>query len=219
MLPHAADAGGSGTSGVAIVLAVAGALIFALVLAEMVAAVLRAVGRRRWLPAFLARRTRMPVRALLAVVGVWVGVDLVSDGIARWFEQAAALATVAAAAWLLAVVLPACTDAVLSRHRMDAPGRRHARGSRALVGTLRRVVVGFVVLAAVTAALLVLDGTWVAGLVSAGALVLVLVVLGAAVVPSLRDVAAGAQLALTDAVRLDDVIAVDGDHVVLSLIH
>ena len=195
----------------AFVLAVAGALILALVLAEIVAAALRAVGRRRWLPAFLARRTRMPVRTLLAVVGVWVGVDLVGDRLPGWFEQAAAPATIAAAAWLLAVVLPACTDAALSRHRMDAPGRRHARGSRALAGVIRRVVVGLVLLAAVTAALLVLDGTRVAGLVSAGALVLVLVVLGAAVVPSLRDVAAGAQLALTDAVRLDDVIAVDGE--------
>src|SRR5450756_758516 len=211
MLPHAADAGGSGTSGVAFVLAVAGALILALVLAEIVAAALRAVGRRRWLPAFLARRTRMPVRTLLAVVGVWVGVDLVGDRLPGWFEQAAALATIAAAAWLLAVVLPACTDAALSRHRMDAPGRRHARGSRALAGVIRRVVVGLVLLAAVTAALLVLDGTRVAGLVSAGALVLALVVLGAVVVPWLRDVAAGAQLALTDAVRLDDVIAVDGE--------
>src|SRR5665647_2835769 len=70
MLPHAADAGGSGTSGVAFVLAVAGALILALVLAEIVAAALRAVGRRHWLPAFLARRTRMPVRTLLAAVGL-----------------------------------------------------------------------------------------------------------------------------------------------------
>src|SRR5665647_2968359 len=192
MLPHAADAGGSGTSGVAFVLAVAGALILALVLAEIVAAALRAVGRRLWLPAFLARRTRMPVRTLLAVVGVWVGVGLVGDRLPGWFEQAAALATIAAAAWLVAVVLPACTDAALSRHRMDAPGRRHARGSRALAGVIRRVVVGLVPLAAVTAALLVLDGTRVAGLVSAGALVL-------------------AQLALTDAVRLDDVIAVDGE--------
>src|SRR5665647_323226 len=88
MLPHAADAGGSGTSGVAFVLAVAGALILALVLAEIVAAALRAVGRRHWLPAFLARRTRMPVRTLLAVVGVWVGVGLVGDRLPGWFEQA-----------------------------------------------------------------------------------------------------------------------------------
>lgn len=195
----------------AIVLAVAGALILALVLAEIVAAVLRAVGRRRWLPAFLARRTRMPVRALLAVVGVRVGVDLVGDRLPGWFEQAAALGAIAAAAWLLAVVLSASTDAALSRHRMDAPGRRHARGSRALAGVIRRVVVGLVLLAAVTAALLLLDATRVAGLVSAGALVLALVVLGAAVVPWLHDVAAGAQLAFTDAVRLDDVIAVDGE--------
>src|SRR5665648_592531 len=98
MLPHAADAGGSGTSGVAFVLAAA----------------LRAVGRRRWLPAFLACRTRMPVRALLAVVGVRVGVDLVGDRLPRWFEQAAALGAIAAAAWLVAVVLPACTDAALT---------------------------------------------------------------------------------------------------------
>src|SRR5665648_550755 len=177
MLPHAADAGGSGTSGVAFVLAAA----------------LRAVGRRRWLPAFLACRTRMPVRALLAVVGVRVGVDLVGDRLPRWFEQAAAPGATAPAAWVVAVVLPAGTDAALSRHRMDAPGRRHARGSRALAGVIRRVVVGLVPLAAVTAAL---------------------VVLGAAVPPGLDDVVARAEAALPGVVRLADGIDVAVDDVV-----
>src|SRR5674476_1037385 len=135
MLPHATDAGGSGTSGVAFVLAVAGALILALVLAEIVAAALRAVGRRHWLPAFLARRTRMPVRTLLAVVGVWVGVGLVGDRLPGWFEQAAALATIAAAS----VLLQAWDDrrvVVPSRRLTGAAFENWTRRTADLVGTV-----------------------------------------------------------------------------------
>jgi len=209
VLPAAAS-GGTTPAPAAVVLAVAGALIVAILLTEAVAALLRAVGRRRWLWAHLARRTRGPLRVLLAVLAVWVAVGVVADGTPHGVDVAAALVGIAAGAWLLAVVVPACVDAALGRHRTDAPGHRQARGSRAQAAALRRAAVAVVVAAGGAGLLGVLPATRPAALVLAALVALALVAAVAAVVPWLRDVAAGVQLAATDAVRLDDVVSVDG---------
>lgn len=211
MLPHAAGADPSGPTVVAVVLAVAAALVIGLVLGEVVAALLRRAGRRRWLPAHLSGRLRVGVAALVGVLTFWWALALVSEELPAWFPMAVKVGAIVALAWLLAVALPAATDAGLDRHRIDAPGRRHARGSAAVARAARRVVRGVVVLAGLAAVLLVNDATWLAGLVALGVLVITVAVLGAAALPWLRDVAAGLELASTDAVRLDDVLAVDGE--------
>jgi small-conductance mechanosensitive channel len=211
MLPHAAGADSSGPTVVAIVLAVAAALVVALVLGEVVGALLRRAGRRRWLPAHLSGALRIPVAALLGVVSFWWALALVSEELPAWFPPAERVAAVAALTWVLAVALPAATDAALDRHRIDVPGRRHARGSAAVARAARGVVRGVVVLAGLATGLLAVDATRVAGLVALGVLVITVAVLCAAALPWLRDVAAGLELALTDAVRLDDVLAVDGE--------
>ena len=198
-------------SRVAAVLAVAAALILAVVLAEVVVAVLRRVGRRRWLPAHLSRRILVPLAVVLAALFLQGAIGLVVDRPARGFVVTTTVLAVAAATWLLVVAVGAATDAALQRHRMDTPGRRHARGSAALARLARRVGQGFVAVLGVAVALQVIDATRPAGLVVLGAWLLGLVVLAVAVVPWLRDVVASLQLALSEGVRVVDVMAVDGE--------
>lgn len=207
MRPLVTAAATNGSSPVAVVLAVAAALILAVLLAEAVAAGLRRAGRRRWLWAHLSRSTRNPVRLLLAVLGVWVGVDSAAADPATAFDRSCALAVVVALTWLFAVVAPACVDAALRRHQVDAPGHRYARGSRALAGAARGVALGVVLLAGVAGLLLVLPATHVAGLVVLSLVVLALAAVVGASLPWLRDVAAGLELAAADALRLDDVVS------------
>lgn len=207
----AAAAAADSASPVAVVLAVAAALILAVLLAEAVAAVLRAAGRRRWLWAHLSQRARNPVRLLLAVVGVWVGVGVAlgstEQGTPAGFDRACAVGTVLGLTWLLGVAAPACVDAVLGRYRPDAPGHRHARGSQALAGTARGVVRAAVLLGGAAGVLLVLPATRLAGLVLLGVFLLILAALVGAALPWLRDVAAGLELAAADALRVDDVVS------------
>lgn len=212
MRPLAAVAvqAGTPTSPVAVVLAVAAALILAVLLAEAVAAGLRRAGRRRWLWAHLARRSRGPVRLALAAAGVWVGVSVVADDVDIAFDRVCALLLVAAITWLLAVVAPACVDAVLGRHRTDAPGHRYARGSAALARTARGLALAVVLLGGAGGVLLVHPVTRVAGVAVLALEALVVAALVGAVLPWLRDVAAGLELAAADALRLDDVVALDG---------
>lgn len=203
-------------SGVAVVLGLAGALIAALVLAEVLAAVTRAVGRRTHLADSLARRARLPLRALLVAVLVWVALRIVTPGGAErpgWMppiEHVLLIAVILTGAWLLGSLLFVVEDAMLERYRTDTPDNRHARRVRTQVMVLRRLTVAVLVVAALAGALLTFEGARVAGaglLASAG---LLSVVAGLAAQTSLANVFAGLQLAFTDAIRVDDVVVVEG---------
>lgn len=191
---------GSSPSIVAVALAVAAALILALILTEVLGAIFG-----------LVPRGRMPARVLVAVVLNWLAVALVTDETSSWFDRMSVLATVAAATWLLAVILLSYVDNTLERGRGDAPGKGLARGSAALTHTVRCVVQVVVVLTGVAVALLLPSGTRVAGMACLVVVVLAIAVLAVAMVPFLRDVTAGLQLAMTDAIRLDDILSVDGE--------
>ncbi len=210
MMPSAVPPHEAGLSPVAVVLAVAAALILALLLAEVLSVLARGGGRRRPLPGHVVRAVRLPLRAFLVVACVGGAVALVTDRPARAFSTTVALLTIGTAAWLLAVLLPAAVDALLRRDRPDAPGHRYARGSAALARGLRRGVLGLVLLLGLAGVLLVLGRTRPAGLLLVVTALVVLAAAAIALTPWLRDAAAGVQLAVTDAVRLDDVLSIDG---------
>ena len=202
-------------SGVALVLAIAAAVILALVLAELVTALTRRVARR-WLVAHLVRRTRVPMRLLLVVGLTWAAVRLVArneSADAAWrgpFDQTMAAGVVVLAVWVVAVVIIAVADAALDRHRPDEPGARYARGGPAQSAVVRRSVGLIASTVGVAGVLLVIEATRPAGWVFVVLAVTMLAMIGVAAMPWLRGVLAGLQLAATDAVRVDDVVVVDG---------
>lgn len=202
-------------SGVALVLAVAAAVILALILAELVTTLTRRAARR-WLVAHLVRRTRLPLRLLLVVVLVWTAVRLVARNEpagASWrgpFDQTMAVGVVLLTVWVLAVTVIAVADSALHRHRPDEPGARYARGGQAQSAMLRRFVGLLATTVALAGALLVVDTTRLAGLVLTGLALVMLLLVAVASLPWLRGVVAGLQLAATDAIRVDDVVVVDG---------
>ncbi|MBX9246180.1 mechanosensitive ion channel [Actinotalea ferrariae] len=199
-----------------VVLAIAGALILALVVAEVLAAVVRAVGRRTWLAENLSRRARRPLRAVLVVAFVWLALRFVTDpppdGPA-WrptVEHVLLIALIVGAAWLIGALAFVVEDAATARYRLDVPDNRHARRVRTQIMILRRLTVAVLVVCAVAGVLLTFEGARAAGaglLASAG---LLSVVAGLAAQTSLANVFAGLQLAFTDAIRVDDVVVVEG---------
>ena len=203
-------------SGIALVLGVAGASIAAIVLAEIVAAIVRVWGRRTVLAENLSRRARRPLRIVLVVVLVWLALRIVTPGGADrpgWMpagEHVLLILTILSGAWLLGALLFVIEDAMLTRYRLDSADNRHARRVRTQVMVLRRVTVVVLVLCALAGALLTFPAARVAGaglLASAG---LISVVAGLAAQTSLANIFAGLQLAFTDAIRVDDVVVVDG---------
>lgn len=195
------------------VLAVAAGVVAAYVLAMLVGVLVRRLARRSAVAADLTRRSRRPTRAVLLVIGVWVALRLSTDP-APWratVEHVLLILLIVAVAWLIGSLAFVLEDAALARYRIDVEDNRRARRVRTQVQLLRRITVAVLVVCAIAAILLTFPSARTFGaslLASAG---LLSIVAGLAAQSSLANVFAGMQLAFTDAIRVDDVVVVDGE--------
>lgn len=194
--------------------AVAAGVLLAFVLGTVISAVVRRAGRRSELARDLSRRLRRPDRAVLTVVAVWIAVRLTTDASTPWrpaVEHLLLIALIVVGAWWVGAIAFVLEDSALQRYRMDTADNRHARRVRTQITVLRRLTVAVIVVCAVAGILLTFPAARAAGaslLASAG---LISIVAGLAAQTSLANVFAGMQIAFTDAIRVDDVVVLEGE--------
>jgi len=114
-------------------------------------------------------------------------------------------------AWLVATVPTAVEKVALERLRADVPDNRQIRRMRTQVVLLRRVAVTVVCVITLGILLMTFPNVRAIGasvLVSAGVIGAIVAIAAQSV---LGNVLAGIQLVLSDAVRLDDVVVVEGE--------
>lgn len=190
----------------------AGAALGALVLGVVVHAVVLRLGRRSVVARTLAARLKGPFRWTLVTLAVQQ-VLVRSSGSDGWLSAARTvllLAVIGCIGWLLAKVVLVVEDLLLDRYRVDVADNRHARRLRTQIIFLRRIALLTIALLTVGAMLWTFPEARVVGtgiFASAG---LLSVVAGLAAQSSLSNVFAGLQLAFTDALRVDDVVVVEG---------
>ncbi|AEG43156.1 mechanosensitive ion channel family protein [Isoptericola variabilis] len=209
------DATVESTASLAVTLAwAAGAVVAAYVLATVVSVVVRMLGRRNPLLRDLSVHVRRPMRAVLVVVALWLAVRFSAHTGEPWYpvvSHALVIMTIVALAWLVGAMVFVVEDRVLDRYSTDRVDDRHARRVRTQVTLLRRITVAVLVVCAIAAVLLTFPGARTAGaslLASAG---LVSIVAGLAAQSTLANTFAGMQIAFTDAIRVDDVVVLDGE--------
>ncbi|NAZ85026.1 mechanosensitive ion channel family protein [Kineococcus indalonis] len=202
------------SSSVWLTLAVAAASAAVAVLAgELLALVVRRLGRHHDVLARVAQRGRRPLAGLLGTVAVQVSLN-VYTGPAAWRAPTffvLKMAVVAFVAWLAVVAANVVQDVVLRRYRIDVQDNLRARQRRTQVTLVKRLVVALIVVVAAAAVLLTIPGARGVGtsvLASAG---LLSVVAGLAAQTSLANVFAGLQIAFTDGLRVDDAVVVEGE--------
>ncbi|WP_370450026.1 mechanosensitive ion channel family protein [Cellulomonas sp. PhB150] len=195
-----------------VVLAVVVAGVVAVAVSALVGALVGRLARRSSIAADLTRRSRTPLRAVLVIVAVWIALRISTD-LAHWrrvMEHLLLVALIVAVTWLVGSLAFVLEDAALARYRTDVADNRHARRVRTQVQVLRRVTVAVLVVCAAAGIALTFPSARAFGaslLASAG---LLSIVAGLAAQSSLANVFAGMQLAFTDAIRVDDVVVVDG---------
>ena len=194
-------------------------LLVALVVTVLVVVVTHLVAvlaSRRWpVAGELSRYAAAPFRlvSLVLVVDVVCRTsrpEQVPDGLWQGLELALRLASIGAVAWFVGALLLFVEDLGLRRYRTDVSDNRNARRLRTQVLIVRRLTIALVVLVALGAALTTFPGVRTVGaslLASAG---LISVVAAVAAQSTLANVFAGIQLAFSDAIRIDDVVVVDG---------
>lgn len=127
------------------------------------------------------------------------------------FRNGVSMVLVGSIGYVLYRLVGAACDLILERHRIDVPDNRQARAVQTQVTVLRKVAVSTIALFSFAAMLMVFDQVRQVGatiLASAG---LAGVVLGFAAQRSLGLLLAGFQIALTQPIRIDDAVIVEGE--------
>ncbi|MFB6247181.1 MAG: mechanosensitive ion channel family protein [Salinibacter sp.] len=163
----------------------------------------------------LLRRLPGPLRLLVPTGLVYAvlpgGRDALPPEAAVAVDGVLFVGLIGAATWLVVAVLLAAEEAVSAHYTTDAPNNLRARRIVTQVRILRRIASVIIVVLAVGLVLLQYEpfrelGTGI--LASAG---IVGIVAGVAAQNTLSDLIAGIQIALTQPIRVDDVVIVEGE--------
>jgi len=161
----------------------------------------------------LVRRSRRPVRWLVpaAVVQALLPTAALPPGVLDPLRHLIAILLIACVAWLIAGLLHVVQDVATHRYRLDAKDNLQARRIHTQLRLLRRTALFLVGFLAVATILMTFPRVRQLGttlLASAGVIGLVI---GMAARPLLANLIAGVQIALTQPIRLDDVVVLEGE--------
>lgn len=194
-------------------LAVLVAAVCSAIVVEIVHRIIARLGARSPLLAELARTAHRPFLAVVVVYAVQQVIrSTAGDFPARsGLLHGLVIAVIAAAAWLFGALLLVLEDVSLARWRTDVPDNMKARRLHTQVVMLRRVTVAAIVVLTLGIVLMTFPAVRTLGasvLASAG---VISVVAALAAQSMLGNLFAGLQLAFSDAVRIDDVVVVEGE--------
>lgn len=159
---------------------------------------------------------RLLERPLQAVV-VWLAIVL-SFGLRRFgpgvqgpVHQGVLWGSMLMMAWLLVAVTAVMEEVVVSRYDTSIKNNLAARKMHTRVGVLRRVLVAMILVVTASALLMTIPAVRTLGasiLASAG---LIGLIAGLAAQPVLTNLIAGLQIAMTQPIRIDDVVIVNNE--------
>ncbi|GAB3243646.1 mechanosensitive ion channel family protein [Kineosporia babensis] len=158
----------------------------------------------------LHRLCRRPAIVTVAMIALQVSLQALPS-VSAGFTRAAGIAVILSACWLIVRLLQAGEEIVFWRLRMDVADNRRIRRARTQITLVRRVLGVVVIVLGVAAVLMSFPQMRTFGaslLASAG---VAGIIAGLAAQTTLGNMFAGLQLAFTDAVRIDDVVVVEGE--------
>lgn len=194
-------------------LSAAVAVTLAVIAVRIATAVLRRIAQRQpfWLPFIgAAGGPGLALAAFLALQGALLAAPNTLYGLEA-LRHMATLAVIAAATWLGVRLTGAIAEAVALRFPADVADNLQARRILTQTRLLTRTLASVIVLVGIAFALLTFPGVRNVGaglLASAGVIGLTV---GIAAKPILGNLLAGVQIALTQPIRLDDVVIVEGE--------
>jgi len=161
----------------------------------------------------LLHAMRRPILATLLLVALLLALPSapISAGLRESFEHLLDLGLIGCAAWMIAVFGNGFIDTVSLRYRVDVADNLLARRIRTRLQVFRHLFLALLVLLTLAVALMTFPNVRSLGaslLASAG---LAGIVIGMAARPALSNIIAGLQIALTEPIRIDDVVVVEGE--------
>jgi small-conductance mechanosensitive channel len=161
----------------------------------------------------IAQHSRAPLRVLASLLAVFLVMPLVPlpADVRTPLRYALGLGLVAAAAWVLIALTWIADDLFLAHLEAKDAGSLQTRATLTQISILRRVLTVVIVLVAVAIMLLTLPGGGGIGASLLASVGVAGLVFGMAAGPVLSNLIAGIQIALTQPIRLDDVVVIEGE--------
>ncbi|OBH19406.1 mechanosensitive ion channel [Mycolicibacter terrae] len=196
----------------------AGAIAGAWVLGWALYWLLQRVSRRSALVNDFAALTRMPVRVILMVIAarIAVGATVLASAPGRgWVDQLFRILMIAAMTWLVAAFTLLAERRAIARFAGGelevSDADRLQRRVKTQITTLRRLAIAVVVVLGTAAALMTFPSFTQIGTTMFASAGILSVVAGLAAQTSLGSVFAGMQISFSDAVRVGDVVVLEGE--------
>jgi len=201
------------TSWIGTIVAIGIALAVALVAIFGLRLIAKLLSRRIAWMHDLDRRVRSSWAALCIVLAVWIAAAVTAPGREAWWpgvSHALLIAAILAAAWFLAAIVSFGFEALLDSEQESASGaeRRRRRTQILVIQRLSIVLIGVVAIGAVLFSFPALRVVGTSLLASAG---IVSVIAGLAAQSIFGNLIAGVQIAFTDAIRVGDVVVIEGE--------
>jgi small-conductance mechanosensitive channel len=194
---------------------VAGAIIIALIVHYVIFYVLKRIARnpKRVVEASLVQHGKKPAKWILPLLAVLIALPTlpIPDKVKLPAEHVIGLALIAAIAWILIILTEVVADVIASRYRVDVADNLEARRIRTQTQVLRRIVQLLIIILTIGIMLLTIPNVRAIGasvLASAG---VAGIIIGMAMKPTLSNLIAGVQIALTQPIRIEDAVIVEGD--------
>lgn len=161
----------------------------------------------------LVRHSRAPTRLILPMLAVLTALPALPLGseIVGRLEHLAQLILIGGIGWAVLGFVDVLNEIVSTHYRIDIEDNLAARRMQTRFRVLRRVMVVLVAIITVAVMLLTFPSVRQVGLGLLGSAGLAGIVVGMAARPTLSNIVAGIQIALTEPIRIDDVVIVEGE--------
>lgn len=126
-------------------------------------------------------------------------------------QKAVGLGLIAATGWLAVVCSATASEIISARYRMDAEDNLAARRVQTQVQVLHRIVVVLIVIVTLSVMLMTFPEIRHIGISLLASAGLAGLIIGTAMKSSLASLIAGAQIAFTQPIRLEDAVVVEGE--------
>ncbi|KDA04717.1 mechanosensitive ion channel protein MscS [Microbacterium sp. CH12i] len=194
------------------------AVVVAVVIAAVVVIAVRLAakglgGRSPWIIE-LERQIRAPGVVVVFVVAAWIACASTAPRAEDWWpvlERILLIATILAGAWLLAVLISFGMGSLMhydSKKDATSPEARRRQTQLTVLNRLAVVLVGIIAIGIVLFTFPEVRAVGTSILASAGVLS---VIAGFAAQSTLGNLVAGVQIAFTDAIRVGDVVVIEGE--------
>jgi len=153
------------------------------------------------------------LRLILPMLALILGTPAlaVSEGAKQVIQNAVSLLLIGTIGFILVQFVNAMAQLLLQRYRLDVADNRQARGVYTQVMVLRKMAVAVIALFAIASMLMVFQSVRQLGTAMIASAGVAGIVIGFAAQKSLGTLLAGFQIAMTQPIRIDDVVIVEGE--------